>query len=209
MYSAYVSGNLKLYVGVVEGEPQILQRGNGAKISIILRDFQGKRIQILFTNADRNAAKEKKLADRIIKAKVHDGMFLTVLAVCNDPNETFAIGIDFKYRGYWNFNQNGQTTTVLMGTACRPRCPKDGMFCVTVPVDECKDGKIVTEWIDATFFDMLSQGNSSLNASKAIRVLNGEEKPIVVITGSGLRENDYNGQQYRSMVAYRITKQPT
>lgn len=208
MYSAYVCGNLKLYVGVVEGAPQVLQRGNNARISIVLRDFQGKRIQIYFSNASRDAPKEKKLADRIIKARVHDGMFLSVLASCTDPNEAFAIGLDFKYRGYWNFYQNGQITTVLMGTACRPRCPKPGMFCVTVPVDKCKDGKVITEWIDATFFDVVSQGNSSPNASKAIRVLNGEEKAQVVITGSGLRESDFNGQQYKSMVAYRLTKKP-
>ena len=208
MYSVYVKDNLKLFVGVVEGEPERIEHNGVTKMVVTLRDYQGERVKVYFANEGREAGRAKMLADRVVNAKIHDGVFLTVLASCKDPEEKTATGLDFKYRGVWNFKNGEKVTTVLMGIATRPRNPKPGMFCVTVPAEEYKDGAVQTIWIDVTFFDSDNGEKKRNSASSAQKCMFGEEKPMVVITGSDIRENVYNEHIYHNMIGYRMTKKP-
>lgn len=208
MYSVYAKDNLKLFVGVVDGEPAKIQHNGVTKMVVTLRDYQGERVKVYFANDDRGAGKMKMLADRVVNAKVKDGAFLSVLATCSDPEEKTANGIDFKYRGIWNFKNDDKITTVLMGIAIRPRNPKPGMFSVRVPYDDYKNGAVQTVWVDVTFFDSENGGKKRTNATAAQKCMHGEEKLMVVITGGEIRENNYNGTVYHNMVGYRMTRKP-
>lgn len=207
MYSVYAKDNLKLFVGIVDGDPEKIQHNGVTKMVVTLRDYQGERIKIYFANSEQDS--KKKLADRIVNAKVRDGAFLTVLATCSDPEEKTGNGIDFKYRGLWNFKNGDKVTSVLIGPATRPNASKPGQFRVRVPYDEwdATSGKH-TVWVDVTFFDSESGGKKRTNATSAQKCMHGEENPMVVITGGEIRDNEYNGVVYHNMVGFRMTRKP-
>lgn len=209
MYSAYVKDNLKLFVGVVAGEPKRWERDGRVAMVVTLKDYQGEFINIYFNNGEPGSPRNEMRADRIVNARVSDGAFLTVLAKCTDPEEKTATGLDFKYRGMWTFEKDGvRPTTVLMGVACRPRSPKDNMFVITIPVESMVNGTKSTTWYDVTFFDSEYNGKKRENAKTARRILQGSEKATVVVIGGAVNEREYNGDIYHGMIAYRITKKP-
>lgn len=220
MYYACQKGNMKLYVGVVEGEPQRWERDGKVAMIVTLKDYQGERIKIFFRNDEAGSPKVKMLADRVVNAKVHDGIFMTALATCSDPEEKTATGLDFKYRGRWTFTgDDGLVTTVLAGYATRPRKRKEGMFSFTIPVDEVRNGESYTMWCDVTFFDADRNGNDTGRAKKAEMLVDppkygnkddSEKKnnPFVVVTGGAVKESLFNDKPTYSMIGWSITKRP-
>lgn len=203
MYKLFAKKDLKLFVGTVVGTPRVLEREGTKTVSLVLKDYIGDQIEIFFDNASSNAPKSQMLADRIIDAKVSEGAFLSVLAE-SDEAEITATGKDFKYRGMWEFKE--EHISVLMGVALNPRKPKDGMFCITMPIDQRVKGNNTTMWCDVTFFDTSSGEHAWKNATNASRLLCNEEKPIVVVVGSQINERIFNGKTYYSIKGYRIIK---
>lgn len=207
MFKMYQKDNLKLFVGVVEGDPIRIERDDGLIVMITLKDYQNERIKIYFRN--NRTTRQEMRADRIINAKVCDGTFLTVLATCSDPKEESATGLDFKFRGCWKFKTEGDKyTSVIMGVACRPRAPADGMFCITIPLDEYENGKIVTKWIDVSFYDTDGKGEARKCAAFASRVLHGTDRPWVAVCGGSIKTSEYKDKLVYSMIGYRITRRP-
>lgn len=204
MYKVFQKDSTKLYVGVVAKEPKRYEKDGVLTMIVTLRDFSGNEIDIFFKN-NPGSNRMMMRADRIINAKVTEGVYLSVLAKCDDPEEKRATGIDFKYRGIWSLMGVGERpTTVLMGVGCKPRKPKTGMFSITIPVDEFKDGNKTTKWVEVTFFD----SERGQNAAQAEKVFAGKDKAFVVAVGGSIQERDFNGNTYHNMVGYRLTRKP-
>lgn len=212
MYTAYVKDTLKLYVGIVDIPPVKETSENGQAVTkIVLRDFRGDKVTIAFRNGKHGAPRYEMLADRIVNAGVKEGALLSVLAYCGDEQRNVATGLNFKYQGLWTFkgDENTRPVTVLIGRACRPRKGistkgNHPYFSIGVPVTEWRNGANTTRWINVVFLD-----KNKKNATNAEKVLDGNEKPIVIITGGQIISSEYEGETSDSLVGYRILKAPT
>lgn len=212
MYTAYVKDALKLYVGIVDAAPVKEVRENGQVVTIVvLRDFRDDKVTIAFHNGKHGAPRNEMLADRIINAKVKEGSLLSVLACCDNEERKVATGLNFKYQGLWTFkgDENTRPVTVLIGRACNPRKGISAQgshpyFSVGVPVTEWKNGSNSTRWINVVFLD-----KNKKNASNAEKVLEGAEKPVVIITGGQIISSEYEGETKESLVGYRILRAPS
>lgn len=215
MYTAYVKDTLKLYIGIVEGNPVKENTDDAVRTTIILRDFRGDKVKISFKNGKHGAPRYEMLADRIINAGVKDGALLSVLAYCRDESKDIATGLNFKYQGLWTFKGDEKTrpVSVLIGRACNPRegisaKGKNPYFSFGIPVTEWKNGANVTRWINVVFMDKTQNGKEQKNATNAKKVLADSEKPIVIVTGGAIISSEYEGVENESLVGYRILKAP-
>jgi hypothetical protein len=215
MYTAYVKDTLKLYIGIVDGDPVKENSGDAVKTVLVLRDFRGDKVKIAFKNGKHGAPRYEMLADRIINAGVKAGALLSVLAYCKDESKDVATGLNFKYQGLWTFKGDEKTkpVTVLIGRACNPRkgvssTSGNPYFSIGVPVTEWRNGENVTRWINCVFMDKTVNGKKQNNAANAEKVLAGAERPIVIITGGTITSREYEGEKSESLVGYRILKAP-
>ncbi len=201
MKKIYQKDKLKVFLGFVDGTPQHIERNGNITVMITLRDEADEHIKIYFRN---NAEKKSMLANRVVKAKVHDGSLLAVMASCDDPEEKSAAGIDFCFSGGM---LTVEKSTILIGKAFRFRMqdvvgrPKNSMACVSMQARRTKDEK---QWISISFFDGEYNGRKSYNASNARKALSGREDPLVAVVGGAITDREKNGTIYHNMYGYQV-----
>lgn len=203
MYKIYSKDALKVFAGVVVGEPKKTEKNGDVIMVVTMKDYAGEMINVYFRNGE---GKNDKLADRIVNAKVSDGSYIVVRAVCNDPEEKTATGVDFKYEGVMKIvDSNGEpSATIVVGKAYRPREKENGDFVITVRTFDKRSN--TTTWVDVTFRD----GDKSKAATMAKKVMKNQEKPTVILAGgkateaNSTKENNVNLR----MFGWRITRKP-
>lgn len=201
MRKVYQKDNIKVFLGHVEGDPSRIERDGTVTMVVTLRDEADERIKIYFRN---NAEKNNMLADRVVRAKVHDGSLIAVVASCNDPEEKSAAGIDFCYNGGM---LTVERSVILFGKAQNFRMPdvvgkpKGTMACCSIYIRRNKDER---QSISVAFFDGEFNGRKTYGASNAKRALTGREDPMVVIVGGQITDREKNGTVYHNMTGYQI-----
>lgn len=195
MYKIFQKDNVHVYAGVVEAVEK--HERNGVPVMVVtLKDYADERIKIYFRNNDTD-----KLADRVVNAKIESGTFLAVRALCNDPEEKTATGVDFRREGAWELkvNDGSLPVTILLGPAIDAKDTKNGDFQITVTVPAENHRK---NYIKVFFKDE----ENRKRATFARKVLYNQEKPFVIIVGGRLRTNDYNGKPSMSMTGWKVTR---
>lgn len=203
MYKIYSKDSLKVFAGTVDGAPKKTERNGETVVVVTLKDYADERINIYFRNGE---GKDEKLADRIVNAKVSDGAYIVVRALCNDPEEKTATGVDFKYEGVMKLvdASGNPTSTIVIGKAYRPREKENGDFSVTVRTYDKRTN--TTTWVDVTFRD----SEKSKAATMAKKVMRNQERPTVVVAGGKVTEPNRakdNNINLR-MFGWRITRKP-
>ena len=110
---------------------------------------ENKILDIAFWNSEEN---DRMLADRVIKAGVGVGSFITALVMMKEDNK--ATGLNFKYSGIWKFpaTEDKKELNVLVGTVTSLDEDPEGRFVkVSIPVSAGKDKE--TEWHKITFWN--------------------------------------------------------
>ena len=147
---------------LVAGEVISVKEGTGGAAGKVVNvKIQGKRwntatkteedakMDIAFWNDEEG---KKNLADRIQKAKVAPGAFITALVV--PKGEDKANGVNFKYSGVWTFPPNDDSpyeTNVVVGVIASMDEDPEGRFVrVSIPVAKDKD---TTEWHTVVFWN--------------------------------------------------------
>lgn len=200
MITMYQKESLHLLVGRVAQEVRFDDR-DGTRVAVVrLEDRNGDKVDIFFKNDP--SASNKMLADRIEKAKVAEGRWLSVLVLMKESNSPNATGLDFKYAGIWKFEKDGKETNIMVGHSFRPERPKANLFKVSMAAEHYKDGQSETRWYGISFFD----DEKALYSKIAEQALNIEGKKSVpcAIRCSAVKENESNGKTYFNLVGYKI-----
>jgi hypothetical protein len=171
-------------------------------------------VDIFFKNDTSSPEMPRKLADRVEKAKVDTGKWLSMLVIMEDEAPT-ASGLDFKYQGIWSFangqDENGNDkpkTTIAVGYATSPTRVNAELFRVsmaerTYDRETKEEG---TKWYSIAFFD----DDRDLTAKKAERLLSvpGQKSVLCAIRCSGVRETEKETktgkQTFYDLTGYRI-----
>lgn len=197
MRPVFQIGNLFLYAGIVTSDVRFGNRANENYAVLTLRDRTDEILPVLFRD---NVAKQ--IVDRIRMANILKGSYISILAK-KAQNTNDVIGLDFKFSGLWVFRDpnGGKDTTVLHGTACSPREPKDGIFSVTVPIKGI-DGFPI--WYEVTFYNSY---NGSLTADIAKQLL--KPKTACCIRGGEVRKKvASNGKTYNKITGFGVDIKP-
>lgn len=189
-------GGMTLVAGIVkncyEGSGNASGRVVNVKIEGMVwnaekRIEEPKILDIAFWNSEDG---QKLLADRVIKANVGVGSFITALVTIKDDGKS-ANGINFKYSGIWTFPaRDGQKElNVLVGTVASMDVDPENRFVkVSIPVSTAKD---VTEWQRITFWNSEKAAMAD-RAKKCLSPSSSGRKPRAIIV-CGERE-EYNGK---------------
>lgn len=162
------------------------------------RTEEDKELDIAFWNdADNN----RMLADRITKAKVGVGSFITALVVPKEDGKN-AVGVNFKYSGVWTFapsEDNAYETNVIVGTIASMDEDPDGQYVrVSIPVTKDKD---TTEWHKITFWNN-EKGNLADRAKTCLKPrADGRKIRAIVVCG---QNNPYNDKPNYTAFRFEI-----
>lgn len=200
MYKLYQKESLCIFVGTVDGAPERREREGVVAMVVTLKDYAGKRIKIYFRNGEKN-----KLADRIVNAKVSDGSFMAVQAICTDPEEKTATGQNFKFHGVWELNTGSDTppVTILLGKAYQAQYFK----ATEGKPEQFRFGvRVVEKDRDPFFVNVTFRNNDKRKDADFVqRVFYGTDKPFVAVVGGSIKTYD-NGSKY--VTGWRVTKKP-
>lgn len=203
MYKIYSKDSLKVFVGTVVGAPKKTERNGEVIMVVTMKDYANEMINVYFRNGE---GKNEKLADRIVNAKVADGSFLVVRAVCNDPEEKTATGVDFKYEGVMEIvdSEGNNSATIVVGKAYRPQEKENGDFSITVRTYDKRSD--TTTWVDVTYRD--NEKNKA--ATMAKKVMHGQEKPTVALVGGKVTKLNSKKEKNVNlrMFGWRLTRKP-
>lgn len=196
MRAIYQQDNLFLYAGVVTKDVRIVTKNDVTFAVVALKDRNEDTIDIFFKNSE-----DKRLADRIKKAKVQTGSYISVLTVGEKDAKT-ATGLDFKYSGIWKFKgQDGKkNSTVIHGMACSGREVDKNTFSVSVPIKYVENGEESTRWYEITFYN--SDDGEYRNADIAKKLLS--EKTTCCIRGGEVKEKTVKGKDGKMKTYYNI-----
>ena len=201
MITMYSKDNLRLIVGRVCQDVRFDDK-DGSKIAVVrLEDRNGDKVDVYFKNDP--SATNKMLADRIEKAKVAEGKWLSMLVLMKDTDAATATGLDFKYSGIWHFkNTEGKETNIMVGYSTRPERLKDDLFRVSMAEDIYNDGATETRWFSVSFFD----DERTLHSKIAERQLAVEGRKSVpcAIRCSAIKEKESNGNTYYNLTGYKV-----
>lgn len=200
MITLYQKDNLRLLVGKVALEPNFSDRDGTRVAQVRLEDRNGDKVDIYFKN-DPSAG--KMLADRVERAKIAAGKWLSVLVSMKEDNSATATGIEFKYAGLWNFKgEEDKETNIIVGHSIRPERAKPELFKVSMAADIYEGGANQTRWYGISFFD----DEKTLFSKVAERVLSVEGRKSVpcAIRCSKLKTSESNGKTYYNLVGYRV-----
>lgn len=200
MITLYQKDNLRLLVGKVALEPNFSDRDGNRVAKVRLEDRNGDKVDIYFKN-DPSAG--KMLADRVERAKIAAGKWISVLVSMKEDNSASATGIEFKYAGLWNFKgDEDKETNIIVGHSIRPERAKPELFKVSMAADIYEGGANQTRWYGISFFD----DEKTLFSKVAERVLAVEGRKSVpcAIRCSKLKTSESNGKTYYNLVGYRV-----
>lgn len=199
MRAVFKKENLYLFAGVVSSDVQYFFHNGSRCALVVLMDRTNVPLRIIFRDKDR-----RNITDRIHRAKVRKGSYISVLAT-GYPDNGVAIGLDFKFEGLWIFKDpnGGKDTTILQGTVHSPHELKDGMFTVTIPVKTLPPQRNVI-WYDVTFFNSY---NGSLNADTAKRLLKANTD-CCIRGGQIYNKVAANGKIYQKITGFGIDLRP-
>ena len=211
MISLYKDGNKKLLIGRVDQDVKFIDK-DGVRMAIVqLKDRNGDQVDIFFKNDLSNPENPRKLADRIEKAQVGAGKWLSVLVLMEDDSPT-ASGLGFKYKGIWTFDQgqdeNGEDkpkVNIAVGYATSPTKVKDGIFRVSM-AERTYDKETKTEgtrWYSIAFFDD-DRDLTAKRAEKLLSVTDTQKSVLCAIRCSSVREVEKDGNVYNNLTGYRI-----
>ena len=189
-------GEMTLVAGIVVGCREGSGASAGRVVNVKIRGSvynpdkkveEEKTIDVAFWNSEEN---NRMLADRVIKAGVGVGAFITALVIMKEDNK--ASGINFKYNGVWNFAASGnqKEINVIVGTVASLDEDPEGRFVkVSVPISLGKDKE--TEWHRITFWN----GEKAAMADRAKICLkprtDGRKVRAVIVCGE---KEIYNGK---------------
>ena len=208
MINMYKKDNLQVLVGRVD-QVRFEEKDDTRQAVVRLVDRKGDKVDVYFKNDLSSPENPKKLADRIEKAKVEAGKWLTMLVLMEDKS-TYATGLDFKYQGIWTFDQdkddNGKPkVNIAVGYATSPTRVNENLFRVsmaerTYDKETKEEG---TRWYSIAFFD----DDRDLTAKKAENLLGVKDRKstLCAIRCSAVREVESdNGNTYYNLTGYRI-----
>ena len=147
-----------------------------------------KTLDIAFWNSDDDG--KKKLADRVLKAGIKAGNFITALVVLKEDDK--ATGINFKYSGLWKFpaHDDQKEVNVFVGPVCsldEHECASGKFVKISMPVKD-RDGN--TEWHKITLWN----NDSAAMADRAKACLkpraDGTKTQAIVSCGESIPYND-------------------
>lgn len=151
-------GEMTLIAGIVTGCREGSGASAGRVVNVKIRGSvfnpdkkaeEEKTIDVAFWNSEEN---DRMLADRVIKAGVGVGSFITALVMMKEDNK--ATGLNFKYGGIWKFPaaDGRKELNVIVGTVSALDEDAEGRFVkASVPVSLGKDKE--TEWHKITFWN--------------------------------------------------------
>lgn len=214
MVNLYKKDNLQVLVGRVDQDVRYTEK-DGARLAIVrLADRKGDKVDIFFKNDMSTPENPKKLADRVEKAKVEAGKWLSVLVLMEDGSST-ASGLDFKYQGIWSFDQGKDEqgndkprANIAVGYAASPTRVNEGLFRISM-AERTYDKETKTEgtrWYSIAFFD----DDRDLTAKKAEKLLSvpGRKSVPCAIRCSGVRETvkqtEKGEKTFFDLTGYRI-----
>ena len=212
MITMYKKDNLRVLVGRVDQDVRFTEK-NGERMAIVrLTDRTGDKVDIFFKNDMSAPENPKKLADRVEKAKVEAGKWLSVLVIMEENSPT-ASGLDFKYQGIWTFNQGQDEhgndkpqVNIAVGYSTSPTRVSEDIFRVsmaerTYDRETAQEG---TKWYSIAFFN----DDKDLNAKKAENLLSlqGHKSVPCAIRCSSVRETEKGGKTYYNLTGYRIER---
>ena len=123
----YENGKKKLVCGTVSSVMPVTVGGQ-TKTAVKVVDRQGDEVTVIFSD---------KLVERVEKAKVREGVFITIL--CEMVTENAGNGLEFKFKGWWYLDSeyNGKPThaNIFVGTITSPKRVSEKCFSVTMPID--------------------------------------------------------------------------
>ena len=211
MITLYKKDNLRLLIGRVDQDVKFTEK-NGERLAIVrLADRKGDKVDIFFKNDMSAPENPRKMADRIEKAKVEPGKWLSILVLMEDGSPT-ASGLDFRYQGIWTFDQgqdeNGEDkpkVNIAVGYATSPTKVKDGIFRVSM-AERTYDKETETEgtrWYSIAFFDD-DRDLTAKRAEKLLSVTDTQKSVLCAIRCSSIREVEKDGNVYNNLTGYRI-----
>lgn len=204
----------KVWAGVVKKFSSFTKEGV-KKVAIDLQNYKEEVMTFYFTNNESVEPKQMR-ADAVERQYLKEGDFCLVFGYAQDEDATTATGIQVKKKGRFSFVNGTTETTIVIGTACRPQTPKEGMFRVSMALpDKDESGEFVDRWYDITFFDGSKEDASAptgkvewKNAEYAAKVMGGLEKAPVAVVCSGIKTREYNGKMYYSLIGFQMTRKP-
>lgn len=200
MITLYQKDNLRLLVGKVSLEPTYSDRDGNRVAKVRLEDRNGDKVDIYFKN---DPSANKLLADRVEKAKVTAGKWLSVLVSMKEDNSPSATGIEFKYGGLWTFKgEEDKETNIIVGHSIRPERANTELFKVSMAADVYSGGANETRWYGISFFDDDKTLFSKV-AEKALSI-EGRKSVPCAIRCSKLKTTESNGKTYYNLVGYRV-----
>ena len=212
MITMYRKDNLRVLVGRVD-QVKFAEK-DGERLAIVrLSDRKGDKVDIFFKNDMSTPENPRKMADRIEKAKVDAGKWLSILVLMEDGSPT-ASGLDFKYQGLWSFDEGKDDqgadkprATVAVGYSTSPSRVSEDFFRVSM-AEKIYDKETKTEdtrWYSIGFFD----DDKDLTAKKAEKLLSlqGDQKSIpCAIRCSAVREKEKDGKIFFNLTGYQIER---
>ena len=211
MINLYKKDKLQLLVGRVESVR--FTEKDGEQLAIVrLVDRTDDKVDIYFRNDMSAPENPKKMADRIEKAKVDTGKWLSVL-VLMDEGSSNASGLDFKYKGLWTFDQGKDEAgndkpklNVAVGYSARPTRVSNDLFRVSMAEEiyNRDTKKEETRWYSIAFFD----DDKSLMAKTAEKLLSvqGRKSVPCAIRCSSVRETEKDGTTFYNLTGYRVER---
>lgn len=201
MITLYKKDSMRLLVGKVVQDPRFDDK-DGSRVAIVrLEDRCGEKVDIHFKNDP--SANNKMLADRVEKAKIAEGKWLSVLVLMRDAKDATATGLDFKFVGLWTFKEEEEKEiNIMVGHSIRPERARSDLFRVTMAAEHYESGKTETRWFGISFFD----DERALYSKMAEKVLaiEGRKSVPCAIRCSKLKTNTSNDKTYYNLVGYRV-----
>lgn len=146
---------------------------------------EDKTLDIAFWNNE-----ERALADRVIKAGVGVGSFITALVVIKEDGK--ASGLNFKYAGLWHFDEDGEDgeMNIFVGPVASMDEDEENRFVrVSVPV---KVSKEETEWHKITFWNSEEAPRGDRAKACLKPRADGTKVHAVIICGKNTKYNEQN-----------------